>query len=84
LRSLEEQLVERGQKILELEALMKKLELYAKTLSAELAAREERHGKPGADPEEMEALAQALAEREADLVAAQWTIGQLKQAALKD
>lgn len=84
LNALEEQLTERGRRILELEAQMKKLEIFAKTLSAELAAKEQKSNGQGTDPDELAALARALAEREADLVAAQWTIGQLKQSALKD
>lgn len=93
LRSLEEQLKKRGQRVLELEEQLKRLEVYAKTLAAEVRATEAQateapatheRALDAADPAEIRALAQALAEREADLVAARWTIGQLKQAAIKE
>lgn len=82
LRGLEDQLRKRGERVLELEGQLQKLEAFAKTLSVELKA-------PPSDDEvsqrqELEKMAKALAEREADLVAAQWTIGQLRQSSAKN
>lgn len=83
LSNLEKQLQERGARILELEGQLRKLETYAKTLTAELTLSGSAQTETVSESD-LGALEKALAEREADLVAAQWTIGQLKQAALKD
>lgn len=83
LRSLEEQLKNRGKRVAELEEQLKKLEIYAKTLAAEVQTKPNTDSTQ-VDPGEFERLSRALAEREADLVAAQWTIGQLKQTSLKE
>lgn len=77
LRGLEAQLKMRGERVSELESQLDKLATFAKTLTAELNAKAPLGGT--ASVEDLEAMAKALAEREADLVAAQWTIGQLKQ-----
>jgi predicted nucleic acid-binding Zn-ribbon protein len=77
LRGLEDQLQKRGERIAELERQLQKLTTFAKTLTAELS--EKAPSESPAPTAELEQLAKALAEREADLVAAQWTIGQLKQ-----
>lgn len=82
-RGLEVQLKERGKRITELESQLRNLELYAKTLKADLEAAELNDEGQSDSQTEVDSLARALAEREADLVAAQWTIGQLKQATLK-
>lgn len=82
-RGLEVQLKERGRRIAELESQLRNLELYAKTLKADLDAAHLNDEGQSAPQAEVDALARALAEREADLVAAQWTIGQLKQVTLK-
>ncbi len=82
-RGLEVQLKERGKRISELESQLRNLELYAKTLKADLEAAELNDEGQTVPQTEVDTLARALAEREADLVAAQWTIGQLKQATLK-
>lgn len=79
-RGLEDQLKHRGERITELESQLKKLETYAKTLAAELSATDTGGGSRQTQIEE---LSRALAEREADLVAAEWKIGQLKHNALK-
>lgn len=77
-RQLERQLVERARRITELEEQLRKLELFSKTLTAEL---NQTHSKTQVDKleSELDRIAQSLAEREADLVAAEWTIGELKQ-----
>lgn len=80
LRNLEEQLKQRGQRVAELESQLKKLETYAKTLTAELSLKS---GQGGSSQEELEALSKVLAEREADLVEARWTIGQLQKSTLR-
>ncbi len=79
---LESQLKTRGERVLELEVHLARLETYAKTLTAELSLKETPHEPPD-EKEQLRELAQALAEREADLVSAQWTIGQLKRAQTK-
>jgi len=80
LRGLEEQLQNRGKRVSELEGQLSKLETYAKTLTAELSVDKDSD-KGLVTVEELQKVALALAEREADLVEAQWTIGQLKQSA---
>ncbi len=80
LRALEEQLKKRGEHVSTLETQLKKLETYAKTLTAELSSK---NGQSGATQDEIEALSKALAEREADLTEARWTIGQLQKSAIK-
>jgi chromosome segregation ATPase len=80
LRGLEDQLRQRGERVALLEGQLKKLETYAKTLTAELSLK---NGQGGSSQEELEALSKALAEREADLVEARWTIGQLQKSTLR-
>lgn len=77
---LEQQLRQRGEHVAQLESQLKKLEIFAKTLTAELIAQK---GADGSDQDEIEALSKALAEREADLVEARWTIGQLQKSTLQ-
>lgn len=75
---LEAQLVERGARVLELEERLRDVDRLARTLAVDLREA----GSRAAEPELVErigALAQTLAEREADLVAAEWTIGELRQ-----
>jgi len=75
---LEQQLLERGTRVLELEEQLRQADLLTRSLAADLSDA----GARGAEPELVErlgALAQTLAEREADLVAAEWTIGELRQ-----
>ena len=75
---LEAQLVERGARVLELEEQLRDVDRLARTLAVDLREA----GARAAEPEMVErigALAQTLAEREADLVAAEWTIGELRQ-----
>lgn len=74
-RGLEEQLRDRGRRIVDLESQLRKLESYAKTLKVELEQT------PGAatDDDDRDELTSALAEREADLIAAKWKIEQLQQ-----
>jgi len=75
---LEEQLVLRGAHILGLEEQLRQVDQLARSLAADLSDA----GARAAEPELVErlgALAQTLAEREADLVAAEWTIGELRQ-----
>lgn len=79
LSGLEEQLKQRGERVAELERQLKKLEIYAKTLTAELGAP---NAPEASHQHELEALAKALAEREADLVEARWKIGQLQKVTL--
>lgn len=74
--ALERQLTERGQRVIELESQLRKLENYSRTLKAEITAP--LWVKEDGIQAEFEQLARALAEREADLVEAEWTIGQLK------
>lgn len=85
LERLEAQLVERGRHVAELEEQLRKLERYGRTLVAELT--ELRSAKPvNEDFEEraqeleaqLERLAAANATREADLVAAEWVIAELR------
>jgi len=76
--NLEEQLTERGRRVLELENQMRKLENYSRSLKAELSAP--NWVKEDGMQTEFEQLARTLAEREADLVEAEWTIGQLRRA----
>jgi chromosome segregation ATPase len=78
LQRLEEQLIERAAKIQELEEQLRKLEIFSKTLTVELS---QSHGKGQVEQleGELDRISQSLAEREADLVAAEWTIGELKQ-----
>lgn len=75
---LEQQLEERGVRVRELEAQLEDLTIFAKTLVAE-----KRHLAPPSELSEekgrIEALSLALAEKEADLVAARWTIQSLEQ-----
>lgn len=80
-RGLEEQLRDRGHRIVELEKQLRNLEAYAKTLKVEL-----ERGPVANDSctTELNQLALALAEREADLVAAQWRIGQLEQTVARE
>ncbi len=84
LRGLEDQLRKRGARVAELETQLSQLETFGKTLSVELLARPQSDDQDGASTQELETLAQALAEREADLVAAEWTIGQLKQVSTRN
>jgi hypothetical protein len=79
--TLEAQLVERGQAVQALERDLAQLEVYTKSLSAELALRAEA-GNSVQERElerELDALCRSLAEREADLVAATWKIGHLER-----
>lgn len=76
--ALELQLAERGQRVLELENQLRKLEHYSRTLQAELTVP--AWAKEDSIQAEFDQLARTLAEREADLVEAEWTIGQLKLA----
>jgi len=79
-RGLEEQLEERGRAVATLERELGRLEGYAKTLVAELALGGGSSGAAQDDLQrEFDALAQSLAEREADLLAASWTIGSLQK-----
>lgn len=77
LHRLEAQLVERGEKVNELERQLSQLEGYARTLLVEL----ELHKGAGAPTEalegELETLSRSLAERDADLQAAAWKIDSL-------
>lgn len=75
--NLEEQLRERGRRLMELEGQLRKLDNFARTLKAEVT---EPWGSDDGLLAEFEQLARVLAEREADLVEAEWTIGQLKRA----
>lgn len=84
LARLEEQLRERGHRITELEEQLRKLERYGRTLVSELAelrAAEENQAA-AARIEELEArldeLSTQKAAREADLVAAEWVIAELR------
>jgi len=74
---LEEQLKERGRRVLELENQLRKLENYARTLKTDL--KDPSWLSEGGLEAEFEQLARTLAEREADLVEAEWTIGQLRR-----
>ena len=73
---LEDQLTERGKRVVELENQLRKLENYCRTLKAELETPS--WVKEDGLQAEFEQLARTLAEREADLVEAEWTIGQLR------
>lgn len=76
--ALEAQLAERGRTIQALEEQLRRLELLGKSMSAEISLG--RVQSDGAELEEkLGTLSQSLAEREADLVAAEWTIGELRQ-----
>jgi len=75
---LEAQLVERGARVLELEAQLRDVDRLARTLAVDLREAGTRAAEPEL-VERIDALAQTLAEREADLVAAEWTIGELRQ-----
>ncbi len=75
--ALEEQLTERGKRVLELESQLRKLENYCRTLKAELKTPS-WVAEDGLQAE-FEQMARTLAEREADLVEAEWTIGQLRR-----
>lgn len=75
---LEDQLVERGTRILDLEEQLRRVDQLARSLAADLRDAEVRAAEPDL-VERLGALAQTLAEREADLVAAEWTIGELRQ-----
>ncbi len=75
--ALEEQLTERGKRVLELESQLRKLENYCRTLKAEL--KTPTWVTEDGLQAEFEQLSRTLAEREADLVEAEWTIGQLKR-----
>lgn len=81
-RVLEAQLTAQGARVRELEGQLSQLETYTKTLSAELALTH-RPAQADGESEQLRVLSQALAEREADLVSAKWTIGQLEKASLK-
>src|SRR5690606_30199440 len=82
---LEAQLAERGRRVAELEEALRKLERYGRTLVAELTNLRATH-PPGEDHEQrareleaqVERLAAANATREADLVAAEWVIAELR------
>jgi chromosome segregation ATPase len=75
---IEAQLRERAGRIQELEEQLRKLEIFSKSLVLELSSSQ---GKTQLEQlqGQLDQLAQSLAEREADLVAAEWTIGELKQ-----
>jgi len=83
---LEQQLEERGLMLLEVEAKLGELERFTRSLAAELKA-ERLLPRPSAGPSDveqrltsdLEKAAQRLAEREADLVEAQWTIESLQK-----
>jgi chromosome segregation ATPase len=87
-RGFEQQLSDRGHRIIELEGQLRKLEAYAKTLKLELEASAPARPSNGdstvPNSDEVDKLAQALAEREADLLEAQWKIGQLTQTAVRE
>lgn len=84
LQRLEEQLAERGRRVAELEEQQRRLERHGRTLVAEL--NELRKSVPQEDPAESAELRRQLAElaelhaaREADLVAAEWVIAELRE-----
>lgn len=82
--ALEDKLQERGRAVRELEAELARLQTYAQTLVAELALRPIQPEEPvTTNPEqlreELARLEKSLAEREADLLAATWTIGTLEK-----
>jgi SAM-dependent methyltransferase len=85
LKALEGQLVERGRHVQELEEQLRKLERYGRTLVAELtelrsggAASEELQQRATDLERRLEELAELNAAREADLVAAEWVIAELR------
>jgi hypothetical protein len=75
---LEEQLKERGARLLAVEEQLRQADQLARTLATDLRDAGARAAEPEL-VERLETLAQTLAEREADLVAAEWTIGELRQ-----
>jgi SAM-dependent methyltransferase len=85
LKALEGQLVERGRHVQELEEQLRKLERDGRTLVAELtelrsggAASEELQQRATDLERRLEELAELNAAREADLVAAEWVIAELR------
>jgi SAM-dependent methyltransferase len=77
---LEAQLLERGEHLRELERQLSDVTEYGKTLAAELASRAPAEAGESDEVEQrVDALERALAEREADLVAAAWTIAELEK-----
>ncbi len=82
---LEAQLAERGRHVQELERQLRELEQYGRSLVARLETASEREASALGASEltdvktRLGALERRLAEREADLVSAEWTIGQLEK-----
>lgn len=85
LQALESQLAERGRHVQELEQQLRKLERYGRTLVAELtelreggAADAELEQRTADLEQRLDELAEVNAAREADLVAAEWVIAELR------
>ncbi len=76
--ALEHQLAERGKKVAQLEEQLRSLEILSKSLTAELTLAKSTKGNEDLEAR-LDSLSHSLAEREADLVAAEWTIGELRQ-----
>jgi len=75
---LEELLKTRGVRILELEQQLEDVDRLARSLASDLRDAGSRIAESELS-ERLDNLARTLAEREADLVAAEWTIGELRQ-----
>ncbi len=83
LDALEAQLVERGQRVATLEGDLRKLERYGRELLLEVGELRASAGKGAEDRTDelsakLDQLAQVNAAREADLVAADWAIAELR------
>lgn len=78
---LEAALVERGRKVAELEATLEETAAFARTLQAEIAQMKARATSDESARllRDLDELGRRLAEKEADLVAAEWTIGSLEK-----
>ncbi len=78
---LETLLVERGRRVAELEATLEETASFARTLQAELAQTKARAASDESARllRDLDELGRRLAEKEADLVAAEWTIGSLEK-----
>lgn len=78
---LEAALLERGRAVAELERNLEETAAFARTLQAELAQTKARAASDESSRllRDLDELGRRLAEKEADLVAAEWTIGSLEK-----